>query len=421
MPVKRPLFWGGYASFGRLFGWLWRLGLIRPGGNRWHRERAGDHAPREDRPLWLHAASLGEVQVAAAYVDRLRDLAPLYVTVQTTTGHHAAAEIFGRDRVAFAPLDRATCVRRFLDRVRPCGLVVFETEIWPNTLRWFDGPVWYANASLSPGSFGRLSTMRSVIQPLWRNVRAVFAVSDADLRRFVALGVDPARAILAGQVKQFGTRPGMAPDVRRQWRERLGLGAGERLWVCGSARSDEFELVLRLFDRARRASSGVRILIAPRHLRNVDRVVHAADRAGLSAVRVSELNGRPTGSDLFVLDTHGDLRSLYAGADLVLLGGTLAPHGGHNPNEAAAFGVPVVTGPYTENIDPDLALLAQADLAYRLEDPEDFVRLAPSLDDFPHEDAARRLAALLDERPHPADLLARSVSEELNRDNRSAT
>jgi len=299
--------------------------------------------------------------------------------------------------------------------------VIFETEIWPNTLRLFDGPVWYANASLTPGSFGRLNAMRSVIAPLWRHVRMVFAASDADLQRFVALGVDPARTVLAGQVKQYGTRPGVSPELRQQWRTRLGLQDGERLWVCGSVRGDEVDLVLRLLDRARRSSHGIRLLVAPRHLRHVDRVVQSAARAGLNSLPVSDLNGQARVPDLLVLDTHGELRSLYGAADLVLLGGTLAPHGGHNPNEAATFGVPVVTGPYTENIDSDLALLARADLAYRLEDPEDFVRLAPSLEGFPHEDAARRLGALLAQRPHPAELLARSVRDEFDGADHSTT
>jgi 3-deoxy-D-manno-octulosonic-acid transferase len=186
------------------------------------------------------------------------------------------------------------------------------------------------------------------------------------------------------------------------------------LLICGSVREDELDTVLRLYVGVRAVMPRARLLLALRHLQHVPEAERMAVSTGLNAQRVSTLVGSPTSAEVFVLDTHGDLSALYAAGDVALLGGTFAPHGGHNPNEPARYGVPVVTGPYTANIEADLALLAAADLAYRMETLDDLPALAISLTDLDRAQACRRLAELLAERPHPADRLAQVVAEGLN-------
>jgi 3-deoxy-D-manno-octulosonic-acid transferase len=176
------------------------------------------------------------------------------------------------------------------------------------------------------------------------------------------------------------------------------------------------DLVVSLFGRARAGGAGVTLVLAPRHLDNVAPTLARAEAAGFVSGTVSETNGRTELPDILVLDTHGELASLYAAADLALLGGTFAPHGGHNPNEPARYGVPVVTGPFTAHIEGDLALLAEADLAYRLENPGDLPVLAASLHDFDPGRACARLSDALQNRPHPARRLADAVVAEFARD-----
>jgi 3-deoxy-D-manno-octulosonic-acid transferase len=387
---------------------------VRPGGNGWHRERGGRHLAQRDRPLWLHAASLGEVQVVRAFVDELARVAPLYLTVQTETGLAAARRILPDVRVAYAPVDRPRSVRRFVEQVDPRGLVIFETEIWPHWLMHFSGPVWFANARLSNRSFARYHLIRRALVPLWRPVRAVHAQSERDRERFVALGVPDGRVEVAGQVKQFGLQWAPSAQLRSAWRRRLGIDDGARLWIGGSIRRDEFDLVLDLWRHARDAGLGARLIVAPRHLHDVARLRRAAQRRGIETTEISALASRaalPEGI-LLVLDSHGDLGSLYAACDLALLGGTFAPHGGHNPNEPARFGVPVVTGPFTDQVEGDLALLARAGLAVRLENTADFTRLARDLEAFEPAPACRKMDDLLAGSMHPAARLREAVTEE---------
>jgi len=405
---------GMYALYGAIYGRLWQAGLIHPGGNAWHAQRAGRHEPRPDRPLWLHAASLGEVQVARAFVDLLAPLYPLYLTVQTESGHAAVRNAMPDIPVAFAPFDLPGPVSEFLARLRPRGLIVFETEIWPHWLLTFDGPVWFANARLSHRSYCRYRRVRKALKPVWNNVQAVFAQSELDRARFVGLGVLDSRVHVAGQVKQFMMNPGPNSRLRSQWRRRLGVKENELLWVSGSIRRDEIDTVLGMWTAALSRAAAARLILAPRRLRDVGFIMAQAAKRHRIAVRISTLAESPgPGPELLVLDTHGELGDLYAACDLNLLGGTFAPHGGHNPNESARFGVLVVTGPYTAGIEADLSLLARAGLAVRLENLDDFPLLTGSLASRNREEACRALTAALAKRTHPARRLASAVKETL--------
>lgn len=405
--------WHAYSGFGAVYQALWKRGLIKPSGNVWHEERAGWHTARDDRPLWLHAASLGEVRVAGAYVRELSALAPLYLTIQTDSGFRAAVASFGSDHVGYAPLDRIENVRRFMEHINPRGLIVFETEIWPHWLDQSNFPVWFANARLSARTASRLSPFRKTLSPLWRNVRLVFAQTALDAHRFTLLGLPYSRTCVTGQVKQFDMPLDPGTELRTRWRRQLGVNEKDLLYVAGSIRHDELVNVLAQFKRCSVPDRVVHLMLAPRHLKYVGLAERKAWDLGFRTKRVSSLGGPTQGSVVFILDTHGDLANLYAAADLAFLGGTFAPHGGHNPNEPAAFGVPVITGPYTELVDGDLAHLSRAGLAFRLENPDDLPAVATGLVRFNRALARHQLHDLITQSPHPARLLAEAVRHEL--------
>ena len=405
------MIWGAYGAFGTAYEALWKHGWVKPGGNAWHAQRGGEHTARDDRPLWLHAASLGEVRVAGAYLSALSSIAPLYLTIQTESGYRAAVASFGADRVGYAPLDRAANVERFVDRIKPRGLVVFETEIWPHWLATFQGPVWFANARLTARTVGRLSPLRKTLAPIWNNVRVVFTQTALDAHRFELLGLPPSHTCVAGQVKQFDLPFDSGNELRLRWRRRLGIGEKDLLYVAGSIRQDELVPVLSQFRRCKAEGRLVHLALAPRHLKYVGLAERKAWDQGFRTRRVSVSGGPSQDPLVFILDTHGDLAQLYAAADMAILGGTFAQHGGHNPNEPAAFGVPVVTGPHTDLVDGDLALLSRAGLAYRLENPNDLALVATSLERFNRALARHELQDLIGQTPHPATLLAESVRQ----------
>lgn len=402
-----------YGWFGRLVSLAWRSGWFKPGGNDWHEERMGWHPTRADQPLWLHAASLGEVAVARAYAERLVDLAPLYLTVQTDSGYRAARKDRQLWTVGYAPLDTLPAVNRFISRVHPRGLVLFETELWPVWLSTFQGPIWMANARLSSKSLKRLSRFGRILRVAWGNIQFVGAQSEGDRRRFELLGVASHKIEITGQIKQFLAVPGVDEAARKSARERLHMPLSDALWIAGSVRPDEIEIILDLFTDARASGVHSRLVLAPRHLKFVSDAYALTRQRQLSAGLVSRLNSSAQDVDVYILDTHGDLAALYAAADLALIGGTFAPYGGHNPNEPARYGVPVVTGPYTTNIEGDLSALSDAGMGFRMESLQDFSVLSKMLIDFDRRAACERLAALLDRRTHPADRLKADIADRL--------
>lgn len=402
-----------YTWFGRLVSLAWRSGWFKPGGNNWHEERSGWHPPREDQPLWLHAASLGEVAVARAYAERLVDLAPLYLTVQTDSGYRAAQKDRQLWTVSFAPLDTPPAVERFIERVNPRGLILFETELWPVWLSNFKGPIWMANAKLSLRSLNRLSRFSRLLSAAWSHIQYVGAQSEGDRHRFEQLGVAAHKIFTTGQIKQFAAAPRVDEHARKSMRERLNVPRSDALWVCGSVRPDELVVILRLFKDARASGVLSHLVLAPRHLKYVPDALAMTRQFKLSAELISRMNSSTGDLDVYILDTHGDLASLYAAADLALIGGTFAPHGGHNPNEPARYGVPVVTGPHTTNIEGDLAVLTDAGMAFRMESVEDFSVISKMLGAFDRRAACMRLARLLDQKTHPADELKANVAKRL--------
>jgi 3-deoxy-D-manno-octulosonic-acid transferase len=410
--MKGRLIRAAYGLFGAAAEGAWKAGLIKPGGNPWHTERGGEHETRTDRPLWLHAASLGETKVAACYRDELGKCAPLYVTTQTESGHRSAIGAFGTGQVGYAPIDREGAVHRFVSHLNPRGLVVFETEIWPFWLLHFDRPVWFANARLTERSFRRLTRIRGALEDIWHYTRMVCAQTADDRMRFVELGVPPEHTMVAGQVKQFDMAMDSGWEHRTRWRQTLALTESDRLLVAGSIRHDELNLMLQLFGACRASQPHLKLLLAPRHLRYVGEAERQAWNMNFRTRRVSADPLRLATADVYVLDTHGDLGTLYAAADLALMGGTLAPHGGHNPNEPAGFGVPVITGPYTAGINADLALLSEAHLVYRMESPTDLPAVLQSLNGFNREHARLELRDRLSARTHPAKVLRGYVAQE---------
>jgi 3-deoxy-D-manno-octulosonic-acid transferase len=333
------------------------------------RERLGYAPPRSGRPCgWIHAVSVGESITAAPIVEGLRRLAPdlpLVMTTVTETGARIVAERFaGVVTHRFFPLDLPGAVRRSVDAIDPAFVVCMETELWPNVLGFLARrgvPVMIANGRVSDRSFPRYRAVRAFLRPILGRV-AVFAMqSDEDARRIVDLGAPPARVFVTGNLKHEAS-PDDA-DATERWRRRLGL-LPETAWVAGSTHRGEEEIVLAAHGRLLERVPTARLVLAPRHPERVPELVELIRRRGLPVRRRSELPepdraGGPTTSDgaLIVIDTVGELASIYSAGVAAFVGGSLVPAGGHNVLEPALRGKPVLFGPHTENFRESAALL----------------------------------------------------------------
>jgi len=314
--------------------------------------------------LWLHAVSVGEVSAAAALVRALHashpDM-PFVLTTATPTGRAQAATLFGADvEVRFLPYDTPGSVRRFLARIRPRAAIIMETELWPNLLHECGRrgvPVLFASARLAARSVPRYRRFGTLFSAGLRNAW-VAAQSSADAERFIALGADPAHTHVVGNLK-FDMRLGEAVAGNGDELRRRYLGA-RPVWTAGSTHEGEEDLVLDAHAVVERAVRGALLVLVPRHPQRFEAVAALLERRGLVFDRRGgNATVRPQ-PQVLLLDPMGELTAFYAGSDAAFVGGSLVPVGGHNLLEPAALGVPVITGPHTQNGAEIARLLIEA-------------------------------------------------------------
>ncbi len=306
--------------------------------------------PDLDGGIWIHAVSVGEVGVARNLLSALSRKAPghaMGLSVTTAAGRQLAQTNLGDGVPVFAfPFDLAGAVERALEAVRPGLVLLTETEIWPLFLDRAAArgiPVVLVNGRVSSRSFGRYNYVRAWLAGSLQRV-AVFAMqSPEDAARIIALGAPGERVRVTGNVKYDMPE---APPFSDALRLRE-TAAGRPVFVAASTAEGEEEIVLRAW---RSLAARPLLALAPRRPERFDAVAASIARAGFPVVRRSLPGGRPPATDsVYLLDSIGELASLYREARLAFIGGSLAPMGGHNPIEAWAAGVAVLVGPHTEN------------------------------------------------------------------------
>ncbi len=313
---------------------------------------------RGDRArIWLHAVSVGETLSAVSLVRALGEETPrpeIFVSTVTLTGQEVARTAFGEriEGTFFFPFDLPLVAGRFLDRVAPDVVVLLETEIWPNFLaecRARGIPAVIVNGRVSTRSFRRYGRAKAFFSRVLACLSAVAVQTEDDAGRIVALGADPQKVAVTGNMKFDVSPRGKDPSALLAWM-RDERAEGARWVVAGSTHDGEEEVVLAAFACARAQDRSIRLLLAPRHPERCDSVTELCSRLGWEAARRT---GFPPGSGssapVVVLDTVGELSDAYAAADLAFVGGSLVPKGGHNVLEPALFGTPVVVGPHMEN------------------------------------------------------------------------
>ena len=320
----------------------------------------------ENRPVvWFHCASVGEATGLAAVIEGFAERHPgfqVLVTTMTETGLAYARKHVPRARYfGLAPLDVPFIVRRVFRRVRPRALVLLEGELWPGMLgaaAAHDCPVALVNGRMSDRSLARNRFVKPLFRSMLRRLAVVGVQHALDGERLIAFGADPIRVRVTGNVK-FDLAAGQQGPGREALRRALGLSASEPVIMAGCPRPVEEErAVLAAFVRVRERYPEVKMIWAPRHLQRVPPAEQMLAAAGLRFAHRTRLGGTTPGPvDVIILDTMGELASMYAAADLAFVGATLVPLGGHNLLEPAACGIPVLFGPHTENVRASAAAL----------------------------------------------------------------
>lgn len=336
-----------------LYHLIWRGFRQRAYFHRWDERYASYAQPGQPAPVWVHAVSVGEVNAAAPLIDRLRAEHPelrLVVTTITPTGSERVRALWG-DAVAhvYLPYDLPGAVARFLRHFRPALALIVETELWPNLLfgcRDRGVPTCILNARLSARSLRGYRLLRPLLRRALGGVALIAAQSADDGQRFLALGADPARVHTTGNLK-FDLPPVEAAAFVADF--RAALGRDRPVWIAASTHEDEEAAVLQAHARLRERHADALLLWAPRHPERFAAVAQRAADAGYGVARRS-VDGWPQAqTDVFVIDTLGELLKFYACAEVAFVGGSLQPVGGHNLLEPAATGTAILSGPHLHN------------------------------------------------------------------------
>jgi 3-deoxy-D-manno-octulosonic-acid transferase len=350
--------------------WLWRMATTekyRAGiwQRLWKPKLKSDAGPAARRPLiWLHAVSVGEVLAVSRLVQELTSALPDYrvaVSTTTRTGYELAYGRLGADRVFYSPLDLPWAVRNYLEMLKPTLLILAETEFWPNLLSGCFRrriPVMVVNARISDRSWPRYLRLRRWWRPFLSRVSRVLAQSETDAERLTAIGCEPERTSVAGNLK-FDVR---APSLEGAAQLFKQQGEGLRFVVAGSTLEGEEAALVEAWPKLLAAYPNLVLVVAPRHPERFNDVAALLKTSGVSWVRRSEWPVQLLSpGEVILLDTIGELASVYSLASAAFVGGSLVEAGGHNPLEPAQFGVPVVMGPSYQNFRTIVDTLLERD------------------------------------------------------------
>ena len=370
----------------------------------WHPEYRGrvgqrfGFVPRQARAgcVWVHAVSVGEVQAAAALIRALQARDPeldIMVTTTTPTGAERVQALFkGQVRHCYLPYDVPGAVNRFLDRLQPRLAIILETEIWPTLYRALgrrNVPIVLASARLSARSVERYRRFPSLLSETFARDVFVAAQTQADAERFIAIGAPAARVQATGNIKYDLQIPQSALDAGRAFRAQCG--AARPVWIAGSTHEGEEEAALEAHALLREKYPNALLILVPRHPQRFDAVRALLRRRDARFVQRSAGQVPGAEHDVFLVDTLGELQLFYAASDVAFVGGSLVPIGGHSLLEPAVLGLPILSGPHTQNARDVAELLAQSGALRIIADADGLA--AALIEDCGNPERARALGA----------------------------
>jgi len=338
--------------------------------------------------IWLHAVSVGEVNLLAvllAEITKRRPDVECVISTTSMTGYELARKKYSQHTVIYCPLDFSWAVRRAMRRIRPSLLVLAELELWSNLIRAakeHGAAVAIVNGRLSERSFRGYNRLRRVLKPTLDRLDLVAAQNDEYASRFRALGIDPGKVHVAGNLKFDGAHTNRDNPRTQSLRELAGFSEGDIIYLAGSTQDPEEQLALETFQKLAADYPRLRLILVPRHPHRFDEVAAQLDRSGLAWQRRSQLSPSnhglpPTACRILLVDTIGELSAWWGTATIGFVGGSLhSTRGGQNMIEPAAYGVATCFGPNTQNFRDAVELLLNAQAATRVTSGEELTAFA---------------------------------------------
>ncbi|MDY4696663.1 tetraacyldisaccharide 4'-kinase [Selenomonas sp. WCA-380-WT-3B 3/] len=341
--------------------------------------------------IWVHAASVGEIVATSPLIREFRKefpKTPILVSVVTTSGYEMANRIIkDADSIIYFPLDLPFLAGHVLRRIHPRVFLPVETELWPNflkTARQLHIPVMMVNGRISDRSVKQYRHLHSLLRDMIGTVTRFAMQSQIDADYIMRLGAPPELVTVTGNTKFDQTYTDVSPDEKQKIIEEMGLQENDGIFLAGSTHRGEEEFVLHAFRAVREKHPHARLVIAPRELLRTQEVLHLCRRAGFTVTTRTALQSHASqGEDIVILDTIGELGRVYSVGDVVYVGGSLIPHGGHNILEPAAHGKAILVGHYMFNFKDTHALFRNRDACITVRNEKELVREVVRLFDDP--------------------------------------
>jgi 3-deoxy-D-manno-octulosonic-acid transferase len=356
----------------------WRKGKYRQG----FAEKILGRVPirTSDRPcVWLHAVSVGEVNLLASLIDELRTRrqdVEFVISTTTMTGYAVAKSRYPAHTLFYAPLDFTWAVNEALRRIRPNLLVLAELELWPNLIaaaKQQEVKVAVVNGRMSDRSFRGYRRVRGLFAPLLRKLDCIACQTENDADRFRALGANSQAVCVTRSMKFDGAETNRNNPQTLRLKQIARITDEDVVFVAGSTQTPEEEFALTTFQQLAAAHPKLRLIIVPRHPERFEEVAKLLDQSGLKWQKRSELETRAAWPDARVLlvDRMGELRAWWGLASIAFVGGSFGDREGQNMIEPAAYGAAVSFGPRTKNFRDVVALLLASQSAKVVQNRDD--------------------------------------------------
>ena len=352
------------------------------------------------RVIWIHAVSVGEMKAASILAPLLRNKFPSHTIVfssVTHTGNKVARTIAtGEEDVFYLPFDLSFIVDRVVRILRPELFLCLETELWPNLISSLDragSRIILINGRISNRSYLGYSKIRLIVSGLLKRFSLILMQSEQDAARILSLGAPKHKTFVTGNLKFDLSLLGFT-SKRREIREQLKLKEEDILLVAGSTHKGEDEQIIECFSKLKKDYPSLKLLIAPRHIERIQEIEQLIAKHGFRFARFSKINteyGIRNTEYVYILDTIGNLRTVYSAADIVFVGGSLVKKGGQNPIEPASLARPVIFGKFTFNFQDVVRSFLENSAAIQVDDKDELYSALRLLLDDPKE--RKRLGA----------------------------
>ena len=347
--------------------------------------------------IWVHAASVGEIVAASPLITEFHKKfpqSPILVSVFTSSGYEMANRIIkDADSIIHFPFDLPWLSANLVYRVRPRVFMPVETELWPNFLRAckkLDIPVLMVNGRISDKSVKRYRYLYSLWDEILSSIKVFAMQSKVDADNILKLGADPALVTVTGNTKFDQTYTNVSEAEKHNLLLELGLGDNQGVFLAGSTHKGEEEHVLKAYNDIKRVFPEAKLVIAPRSVLRTNAILDLCDQYCFTAVTRTQLQEQySTGHDVVILNTIGELGKMYSVGDVIFVGGSLIPHGGHNILEPAAHGKAIIVGPNMFNFKDTHVLFKNRNAVVTVKNGADLAKEALKL--FQDDDERHRM------------------------------